>query len=163
MALSTPCNLVANPSFESGNLFPWFPSALNVAKISNATEAYDGDYYLDLQTAIGNRGNTISQPLRNLDPSIDYTFSVQVQAASPAANYCSFYVYMGKNSTTGFVATDILYNSGEWTSITGHYRPRLAQEYLNIVASCTFEGSSYTGRVFIDDVVLAPSNCEDGV
>jgi hypothetical protein len=45
MALST-CNLVANPSFESGNLFPWFPSALNAAKISNATGAYDGDYYL---------------------------------------------------------------------------------------------------------------------
>jgi hypothetical protein len=118
----------------------------------------------DLQTAIGNRGNTISQPLRNLDSSIDYTFSMQVQAASPGANYCSFYVYMGKNSTTGFVATDTLYDSGgEWTSVTGHYRPRLAQEYLNIVASCTFEGSSYTGRVFIDDVVLAPSSCEDGV
>jgi hypothetical protein len=46
MALSTSCNLVVNPSFESGNLFPWFPSALKVAKISNATEAYDGDYYL---------------------------------------------------------------------------------------------------------------------
>jgi hypothetical protein len=117
----------------------------------------------DLQTAIGNRGNTISQPLRNLDPSIDYTFSMQVQAASPGANYCSFYVYMGKNSTTGFVATDTLYDSGEWTSVTGHYRPRLSQEYLNIVASCTFEGSSYTGRVFIDDVVLAPSSCEEGV
>ncbi|GFG03308.1 hypothetical protein IFM5058_01364 [Aspergillus udagawae] len=163
MALSTSCNLVVNPSFESGNLFPWFPSALKVAKISNATEAYDGDYYLDLQTAIGNRGNTISQPLRNLDPSLDYTFSMQVQAASPSANYCSFYVYMGKNSTTGFVATNMLFNSGEWASITGHYRPRLAQEYLNIVASCTFEGSSYLGRVFIDDVVLAPSNCEDDV
>ncbi|KAF7122268.1 hypothetical protein CNMCM5793_000225 [Aspergillus hiratsukae] len=162
MALST-CNLVANPSFESGNLFPWFPSALNVAKISNATEAYDGDYYLDLQTAIGGRSNTISQPLRHLDPSIDYTFSMQVQAASPSANYCSFYVYMGMNSTTGFMATDILYSSGEWTSVMGHYRPRLSREYLNIMASCVFEGSSYLGRVFVDDLVLAPTGCEDGV
>ena len=70
---------------------------------------------------------------------------------------------MGKNSTTGFVATDILYHSGEWTSVTGHYRPRLAREYLNIIARCDFEDSSYLGRVFIDDVVLAPLECEDGV
>lgn len=66
---------------------------------------------------------------------------------------------MGKNSTTGLVATDI----GERTSVTGHYRPRLAREYLNIIARCDFEDSSYLGRVFIDDVVLAPSECEDGV
>lgn len=45
MALST-CNAVVNPSFETGALAPWFPSAVNVAKVSNATSAYSGDFYL---------------------------------------------------------------------------------------------------------------------
>jgi hypothetical protein len=45
MALST-CNAVANPSFETGDLSPWRASAVNVAKISNGSTAYSGDYYL---------------------------------------------------------------------------------------------------------------------
>lgn len=45
MALSA-CNAVLNPSFETGILTPWFPSAVNVAKVSNGTSAYSGDYYL---------------------------------------------------------------------------------------------------------------------
>ena len=45
MALSA-CNAVTNPGFESGVLFPWHASAPNVAKVSNGTSAYSGDYYL---------------------------------------------------------------------------------------------------------------------
>lgn len=77
---------------------------------------------------------------------------MQVQAASPQEFDHGVCCY-GYNCT----------NLGEWTSVTGHYRPRLLREYLNIMASCDFEDSSYLGRVFIDDVVLAPTSCEDGV
>lgn len=45
MALST-CNVLSNPSFESGILFPWAPSAVKVAQVSNGTSSYSGDYYL---------------------------------------------------------------------------------------------------------------------
>jgi len=45
MALSA-CNAVINPSFETGILSPWVASAVNVAKVSNGTSAYSGDYYL---------------------------------------------------------------------------------------------------------------------
>jgi hypothetical protein len=70
---------------------------------------------------------------------------------------------MGRNSTTGVVATDMVVKSGEWTAVSGHYRPRLAREYLNIIAWCNFEDLSFFGNVFVDDVVLAPTGCEDGV
>jgi hypothetical protein len=45
MTLSA-CNVVSNPSFETGILNPWQGSAVDVAKISNGTTAYSGDYFL---------------------------------------------------------------------------------------------------------------------
>ncbi|KAJ5167563.1 uncharacterized protein N7482_006344 [Penicillium canariense] len=75
MALSK-CDAVVNPPFESGVLFPWIPSAMNVAKVNNGTSASSGDYYVDLQTAVGNRGNTISQSLKHLEPRTEYMFGV---------------------------------------------------------------------------------------
>ncbi|EAW09006.1 carbohydrate binding domain protein [Aspergillus clavatus NRRL 1] len=158
MALGSSCNLLSNPSFETGTLQPWITSAVNMAKVSNGTQAYSGDYYLDLETAVGNRGITISQVVKNLDPRLDYTFTMHVQSSALAANYCSFYAYAGLNATTGFIASDTLYDSGEWTLVTGQYRPKLSREFLNIIASCTFEDSSNTGHVFIDDVTLSASD-----
>ncbi|KAJ5456138.1 uncharacterized protein N7458_003721 [Penicillium daleae] len=178
MALDT-CNAVVNPSFESGSLYPWVPSAVNVAKVSNGTSAYSGDYYLsvpgfwisfswwtvqlidahiysDLQTAVGNRGNTISQSLKHLEPRTKYTFSASVQVPSPSGSeYCDVYVYMGRNATTGRIASSQLFTFGEWTSVTGTYFPRRPEETLNIIASCDSEDSSVTGRVWIDDVIFS--------
>jgi hypothetical protein len=48
-------------------------------------------------------------------------------------------------------------------AVTGHYWLKLSKEYLNIVASCTVLRTSELGRVFIDDVVLAPSKYEDNM
>jgi hypothetical protein len=48
MALDACANAVVNPSFESGSLYPWVPSAVSVAKVSNGTSAYSGNYYLSV-------------------------------------------------------------------------------------------------------------------
>ncbi|CEO59581.1 hypothetical protein PMG11_04254 [Penicillium brasilianum] len=158
MALSA-CNAVVNPSFESGSLYPWVPSAVNVARVSNGTTAYSGDYYLDLQTAVGNRGNTISQSLKHLEPRAKYTFSASVQVPSPSGSeYCAVYVYMGHNATTGRIASSQLFTFGEWTSVTGTYSPRRPVETLNIIASCDSEDSSVTGHVWIDEVIFTGDN-----
>ncbi|CAI7676615.1 unnamed protein product [Penicillium pancosmium] len=151
MALSA-CNAVLNPSFETGLLAPWFPSAVNVAKVSNATSAYDGDYYLNLQTAYGNRGNTVSQHLKHLKPQTEYDFSVQLQVLSGGVEFCSVYVYMGHNATTGKVASADISTFGEWQALTGTYKPKRHEGTLSIVAACDSEDSSVTGNVLIDAV-----------
>lgn len=46
MTLSAWCNAVVNPSFESGVLFLWRASAVDVATVSSTTTAYSGEYYL---------------------------------------------------------------------------------------------------------------------
>lgn len=45
-ALSMACNPLENPTFETGALAPWVPSAENVAHIVEGPEAYGGNYYL---------------------------------------------------------------------------------------------------------------------
>ncbi|KAL5364467.1 carbohydrate binding domain protein [Aspergillus floccosus] len=161
MALSPSCNVVANPSFESGVLAPWFTTVVDVAHVSNGTQAFSADYYLDLETAVGNRGNTVSQRIKGLQPGANYTFSLQALTPSYGANYCGVYVYMGGNSTTGAVASTILYTKDEWTKVTGSYKARHREEVLHINGGCTFSGSSYTGDVYFDDVFLGvPERCE---
>ncbi|KAF9889505.1 hypothetical protein FE257_007215 [Aspergillus nanangensis] len=156
MALSPLChNVLANPSFETGSLSPWWPTAVDVAQISNGSTAYSGDFYLDLQTAVGNRGNAISQRLTGLHVGANYTFSVQIQTRSPsAANYCGFFAYTGRNATTNAIASELLYEPGEWVQLTGSYVPKRPEDVLHVGGSCTFSGSSYTGHVLLDDIFL---------
>ncbi|KKK13641.1 hypothetical protein P175DRAFT_0556948 [Aspergillus ochraceoroseus IBT 24754] len=149
------CNLVANPSFETGSLAPWAASAANVATILSGSTAYSGDYYLQLQTAVGNRGNTISQRLTHLDRSKNYTVTVEAQVAAYSATYCFVSLYMGHNSTTGLIASDVIDATGEWTEVRGYYVPEHASEVLHIVASCDLEDPSYVGNVLLDDVIFS--------
>ncbi|KAI9044509.1 carbohydrate binding domain protein [Aspergillus affinis] len=153
MALSS-CNVLANPSFESGVLSPWVPSAVDVAQISTGTPVFDGEYYLNLETAVGNRGNEISQCINGLTIGANYTFSMQVRSPNYAANYCSVLAYRGSNSTSGLLASELLFTQDEWVEVKGSYRPRHSRDTLHVGASCTFSGSSYTGNVLFDDIFL---------
>ncbi|KAJ5094964.1 hypothetical protein N7532_007255 [Penicillium argentinense] len=163
MALSA-CNAVLNPSFETGTLKPWFSSAVNVAKVTSGTSAYSGEYYLNLQTAVGNRGNTISQHLKHLKPHEKYDFSVQVQVPSPSGSeYCSVYVYMGRNATIGAIASTQLFDLEEWTALTGTYTAKRSDDILNIVVACDSEDSSVTGNVLIDDVNFTGREIEEKI
>ncbi|KAL4799447.1 hypothetical protein BDV19DRAFT_355164 [Aspergillus venezuelensis] len=150
-------NLIQNPSFESGVLAPWTPHAANVAQVvaSNAEyQAFEGDYYLDLQTAVGNRGNTISQVITGLIPGTTYTVSIQTRTRGQGgANYCSTYLYAGNNATTGAIASEID-TPNEWFALEGEYVAKETSEVLNVVGGCTFSGSSYTGHVLFDEVVF---------
>ncbi|KAL3469164.1 hypothetical protein BJX99DRAFT_81414 [Aspergillus californicus] len=147
-------NLLTNPGFESGSLSPWHPSTPNVATITEDPEtAYTGNYYLSLETAVGNRGNTISQHVHDLTPGTNYTVSLQARViADYGANYCSTYIYARSNSTMGAIAS-LIDTPSEWTQVEGWYVPTSTGEVLNIVAGCTFSGSSYTGMVLFDEVV----------
>ncbi|KAJ6011096.1 hypothetical protein N7451_002508 [Penicillium sp. IBT 35674x] len=159
MALSA-CIAVINPGFESGVLFPWRASAVDVAHVSTGT-AYSGDYYLNLQTAIDNQGNTISQTLKNLKPGKSYTFSAEAQVPYPAiSEYCFVYVYSGSNSTVGEIASVDLYEEsfGEWVSVSGTYVPKHSVETLHILAACDEEDNSVTGEVYLDAISLVPES-----
>lgn len=116
----------------------------------------------NLQTAYGNRGNTISQHLKHLTPRSEYDFNVKVQVPSPGGvEYCSVYVYMGKNATIGKIASANIFNFGEWETLTGTYKAKRPQETLKIIAACDSEDSSVTGNVWIDDIRFnGPGNCK---
>lgn len=116
----------------------------------------------NLQTAYGNRGNTISQHLKRLKPRSEYDFSVKVQVPSPGGvEFCSVYVYAGKNATIGKIASAELFNFGEWETLTGTYKAKRPEEILSIVAACDSEDSSVTGNVWIDDIIFTgPGNCK---
>ncbi|KAL4953344.1 hypothetical protein BDW69DRAFT_194904 [Aspergillus filifer] len=150
-------NLIQNPSFESGVLAPWTSHAANVAEVvaSNAEyQAFEGDYYLDLQTAVGNRGNTVSQVITGLTPGVTYTVSIQTRTRGEgAASYCSTYLYTGNNATAGAIAS-LVDTPNEWFTLSGEYTAKTESETLNVVGGCTFSGSSYTGHVLFDEVVF---------
>jgi len=116
----------------------------------------------NLQTAYGNRGNTISQHLKHLKPRSEYDFSVKVQVPSPGGvEFCSVYVYAGKNATIGKIASAEVFNFGEWETLTGTYKAKRPEEILSIVAACDSEDSSVTGNVWIDDIIFTgPGNCK---
>ncbi|EAU37357.1 predicted protein [Aspergillus terreus NIH2624] len=162
MALSSSCNVVANPSFESGVLAPWYTTVVDVAHVSNGTQAFSGDYYLDLETGYVTMGNLVSQRITDLQPGANYTFSLQAMTPTSAANFCNVLVYMGGNATTGAVAStyDVVPNGG-WTKVTGSYKARYREEVLHIFARCDSEDSSTSGDVYLDDVFLGvPEKCE---
>ncbi|KAJ5918837.1 hypothetical protein N7454_009981 [Penicillium verhagenii] len=160
MALSA-CNAVVNPGFESGVLFPWRASAVDVAQVSTGTNAYSGDHYLSLQTAIDNQGNTISQTLKNLKPGKAYTFNAVAQVPYPSGSeYCFVYVYAGFNETVGEITSTDLYEEtfGTWVSVSGTYVPKKSVESLHILAACDLEDNSDTGEVYLDAISLVPES-----
>lgn len=64
------------------------------------------------------------------------------------------YVYGGKNATTGAIA-NIVDTPIEWTELKGGYVPKTSEDVLDIIAACTFSGSSATGRVLFDEVAFS--------
>jgi len=153
------CNLLANPSFESGALSPWTASASGVTQFVQSSSAYDGSYYLDLRTAIDNGGNSISQTLHGLDTSTTYTVGVQAQLPSEtASSYCSVLVYMGANYTSQVASQEFIEGQGgTWKFVGGSYQPKLPTETLHILAYCDLEDPSYTGDMFLDAAVFETS------
>lgn len=91
----------------------------------------------------------------------NYTFSVQAQSPNYGANYCSVFAYHGSNSTSGLIASDLLFTQEEWVEVKGSYRPRHSRDTIHVGAYCTFSGSSYTGHILFDDLFLGREECED--
>ncbi|PYI14880.1 carbohydrate binding domain protein [Aspergillus japonicus CBS 114.51] len=153
------CNLLTNPSFETGTLSPWFTTVpnVNIATVTNATAAYDGEYYLDLKTDYGNRGHSIAQTLTGLQRGTVYDFSAQIQIPGPSGvEYCFVDAYVGANATTGAIVSQQLLPTGEWTTVRGSYQRtgRRAEDVLTLTGSCTSPGSSYVWDVLVDEVVF---------
>ncbi|PYH47802.1 uncharacterized protein BP01DRAFT_389710 [Aspergillus saccharolyticus JOP 1030-1] len=165
MSLSS-CNLLSNPSFETGSLSPWFTTVpnVNIATVTNATTAYDGNYYLDLKTDYGNRGHSIAQAISDLHRGGVYTFTAQIQIPEPSgAEYCFVNAYVGQNATTGLIVSQLLMPTGEWTAVSGEYTRQglRADDVLTVTGSCTSPGSSYIFDVLVDEVIFAEEGCVD--
>ncbi|KAL4876833.1 hypothetical protein BJY04DRAFT_199322 [Aspergillus karnatakaensis] len=167
MATAPPFNpIIANGGFELGTLFPWIPSDANAATILNGTGAYAGDYYLGLQTAPGNRANTVHQPLHDLNTDSTYAISAKVWGpAVSTANYCSAYIYTGENATTGLIASVMIeYDISErWLDLRGDFTPKAKEELLYVSAGCTLSGASHTGRLLFDEIKIEIEGVEEAV
>ncbi|KAL3487930.1 hypothetical protein BJX62DRAFT_185742 [Aspergillus germanicus] len=158
MATAPPFNpIVANGGFELGVLAPWIPSDVNAATIQNGTQAFAGDYFLALQTAPGNRANSVSQVLHGLDTTSTYSLTARVWGPPvSSANFCHAYIYVGSNATTGLVdKVDISYEqSGQWLPLEGTFQTENTKLPLYVQASCTLSGASHTGTLLFDEIAL---------
>ena len=107
---------------------------------------------------MGNRPNSISQSLTGLDTAANYTVSVAIQiAAEYYPNYCQLAVYTGPGgvSNEGITIISEVINQddyGVWLPYTGSFQPTATEDLFHVSASCTFSGSSVTGRAYIDSV-----------
>ncbi|KAL4940613.1 hypothetical protein BDV06DRAFT_223910 [Aspergillus oleicola] len=151
--------IVANGGFELGVLAPWIPSDPAAATIGNGTLAFEDDYFLKLESAPGNRANTISQPLRELDTTATYTVSAQVFGPEAAStDYCYVTIYVGPNSTTGLVDNRDLYydyDAGQqWVQLSGSFTPKKDTVDLYLSTGCVLAGASSTKQVFWDAVTV---------
>ncbi|XRM44774.1 hypothetical protein ABZX51_007885 [Aspergillus tubingensis] len=155
------CNILSNPSFETGSLSPWFTTASDVARVTTATPAYTGNYSLDLTTAIDNSPNSFSQTLSSLNHSTTYDFSVQVKPSVSGAEFCHIAAYLGLNTTSDTIATADLEPSDQWTALTGGFTANRSADVLTISAACTSPDNSYTWQVYFDEVVVERSGCSD--
>ncbi|KAJ5239978.1 hypothetical protein N7468_004597 [Penicillium chermesinum] len=162
------CNVLQNPSFESGSLAPWKATVANsvtVLNSSSGTPAADGYSFAQIKTAIDNGGRSFYQNIKDLKPSVEYTFDAQIQVPwdSPAS-YCAVYAYMGHNVTfTGprkVAHADIQETQlGIWMSLNGTYTPKTSHGVLSIFGYCDLEDPSITSEVFVDAVSFAPTQC----
>lgn len=113
-----------------------------------------------LRNAPGNRANWVHQPLNDLDASTNYTVTAQVSGpAVSAANYCSAWVHIGANVTTGLIdQVDLSYDDfGKWLTLEGQFQPKSDAVELYLRAACTLSGASHTSVLFWDDIVVAPA------
>ncbi|KAL5342072.1 hypothetical protein BJX70DRAFT_12587 [Aspergillus crustosus] len=146
-----------NGNFESGSIYPWVPSAPSaaVAIQSNAQfTAPEGQFYLDIQTDYGNRGNSVEQHITGLVPGTEYTFSVQARSGSSStANYCYASLTVGADDTTSTsIRNDQL--PDEWVLLSGTHVATSAEEVIDLAGGCNFSGSSARGHVLFDEVIF---------
>ncbi|PYI10690.1 hypothetical protein BO78DRAFT_450473 [Aspergillus sclerotiicarbonarius CBS 121057] len=161
MSIST-CNILTNPSFESGSLSPWYTNIPNIARVTNSTPAYNGTYTLDLTTTPNNNNNnnnSISQSITNLTRTTTYDFSIQVNVPNSGADFCHISAYVGANATSGLILSVDVEPTGEWTPVRGNYTARGTSDVLMIGAGCTSSDGSDSWHVFMDEVVLGRRGC----
>ncbi|KAL2828009.1 hypothetical protein BDW59DRAFT_171134 [Aspergillus cavernicola] len=152
-----PCNVINNPSFEAG-LSSWYSSTPGVATIGTGDIAYSGSSYLDLETTVSASEATISQDLYWLDDEKTHNLTVQVRLLDPisSADSCTVSAYLGDEYTADSdIASEIIWNAGEWISLTGTILPEQRDTVLNLVGACTFSGDVQTAHVLFDDVVFS--------
>ncbi|KAL2869132.1 uncharacterized protein BJX67DRAFT_379607 [Aspergillus lucknowensis] len=158
MATAPPSNpLVVNGGFELGVLAPWVESYPNVATIGNGSQAFAGDYYLNLESAPGNRANTVHQVLPELDTTATYNVTAQVWGPPVStANSCAGRISIGNNVTAGLIASvDISYEqSRRWLPLQGTFQPKQSQLALYLQSQCTLSGASHTGILYFDEITL---------
>ncbi|RAL02638.1 uncharacterized protein BO80DRAFT_433446 [Aspergillus ibericus CBS 121593] len=147
------CNILTNPSFESGSLSPWYTNTPNAARVTTSTPAYSGTHTLALSTNTTTTPS-ISQTLTNLTRSTTYDFSIQVLIPSTLGiSSCSVSAYTGTNTSSGAIVSEDVDASGEWVAVRGEYRARWTSDVLTVgVGGC--EGGNGEGEVFMDEVVF---------
>ncbi|KAL2813068.1 hypothetical protein BDW59DRAFT_154966 [Aspergillus cavernicola] len=150
------CNVVSNPSFEAG-LNGWHARPLGVATIVTGDVAYDGSNLVSLATTPDVPSATVDQYLYDLDTANTYNLTVQVRIEGdlPSANQCTFSVEAGDDPAVGTIASDFVWNAGEWIELSGTYQPTVVDTVLNFVATCSFSGDVQLLNAYFDDVILS--------
>ncbi|PYI35975.1 hypothetical protein BP00DRAFT_453660 [Aspergillus indologenus CBS 114.80] len=124
-----PCNVINNPSFETGALDGWYASAGNVANIDL--------YWLDDENE------------HNL------TLWVRVADPIPSTGHCEVSAYLGEDPQADAIASDFIWHADEWIQLTGSIQPPARDLTLHFVGSCVDAGKEVPAHILFDDVVLS--------
>ncbi|PYH49290.1 uncharacterized protein BP01DRAFT_352810 [Aspergillus saccharolyticus JOP 1030-1] len=152
------CNVLTNPSFETGTLDGWYGTSGSIATVVQGSIAYDGNYYLDVTGTAANPTASVAQDLYWLDETktLDLTLWVRFEnTISSATGHCEVSAYLGEDPTAGAIASDIIWDSDEWLRLTGSILPEERNTTLNLVGSCIELGNATIANVLFDDVVLS--------
>ncbi|KAL4947167.1 hypothetical protein BDW69DRAFT_178932 [Aspergillus filifer] len=156
--MSAACNELGNYGFEGG-LNLWTVAPGTVATAATGDLAYSGNGYLDITTTVSNPSGSVSQDLYWLDTATPYNLTVQVQLENPisSVNSCEVSAYLGDDAEAGAIASDLIWNAGEWLLLRGSITPPVRDTTLNLVGRCSFSGEVTEAHVLFDEVVFG--NC----
>ncbi|PYI24543.1 hypothetical protein BO99DRAFT_398055 [Aspergillus violaceofuscus CBS 115571] len=152
-----PCNVINNPSFETGALDGWYASAGNVANIVQGTIAHAGKYYLDVTGTEKVPQVSVAQDLYWLDDENEHNLTLWVRVADPipSTGHCEVSAYLGEDPQAGAIASDFIWHADEWIQLTGSIQPPARDLTLHFVGSCVDAGKEVPAHILFDDVVLS--------
>ncbi|KAL2862614.1 uncharacterized protein BJX67DRAFT_385424 [Aspergillus lucknowensis] len=151
-----PCNVVSNPSFESG-LDGWHTNLASAVKIITSDVAYDGNSFVSLDLNTDRPTGDIHTYLYDLDTAKSYDLKVQVRVNGdlPSVNQCTFSVEANDDPAGGVISSDYIWTAGEWIQLNGTYTPSVRDTEFKLAATCHFSGDVQALGAAFDDVILS--------
>ncbi|KAL4916389.1 hypothetical protein BDW62DRAFT_218745 [Aspergillus aurantiobrunneus] len=128
----------------------------DTAAVVSAPIAYAGSSYLDITTTTENNAAAVYQQLTGLDTTQEHELTVQFRLRDPisSVNSCEVAAYIGAVET-GIIASDLIWNAGEWIQLNGTIQPTESDTTFNLRAICHFSGEVTEAHILVDEVTFS--------